>query len=1227
MVNLKHPIPGGSIDTWGNDLNENDAALGVAADNARQSADEAKTAAETAVAAANSVTTIAAAAQVAANVAATAANAASTKATTVEGALAAHTLAIDPHPQYLTQLRADARYPRLAGVGSNDSPAEAVLYGQAAVGGVAFSLAFFPYGLRDDGTTYYDPSGVAAADRAWPIVQQDGTVKLVRLGSSGSAGDVIPPVLSSFSSTPSTGSAIVRVTSNENATAVVEYGLTTSYGNTAAMTGSGTALIVTLAGLAASTAYHYRWRVTDQAGNLTISADQTLSTSAAPSGPTVTIANFTNATPSEWVFSMAGSDTATADQYIEADVTGLTDGNSNAGFVFRSNTTPDTGFMAVLSGIGFKFETIEPSTKIVSDVAWTGAGSGSGKMRAEVVGTRLSIYWNGALVVSRDLGAGIGGFAALKRAGVGTWNAVGSHVTLSNIKVGDADPASAPGDYPTTPTDPGNPGTTGTFPLVVSSDGHYLQYTGGKPFMPVADTAWALAGRMSVADIKRYIDIKAGQGFNTIMTSCDPFGRNNSGARGAPFVGGDVTQPNSGYWAGIDEMIDYLASKNMVAILLPLWMADNGGWAGGSLPSSGSFATYCTWLGNRYKNKGNIIWAFGGDEQYDTNGTYTTLISTGAAALEAADPDHLKTYHPRWDNYAQLHTNSSWHDFNATQRNNNTPPTTHARAREGYEKTGPVKPFFDMEPPYYPDTAAAGNDTTRLRNRQNAWGQKLGGSLGVTYGGYADGTWGIGHPVNGTNWTHTGDSTGNDVGSVGKILNLFHWEKLVPNWSNSVVTSGRGTYNTASYVLCGRASDGNVIVAYLPTGGSVTIALGQLAGAGTAQWYDPVSGLPVGSAVSVNNSGSQSFSVPGSNAGSASDWVLVLSTAAGKVDGGGGGGPVNPPDPGGTVGAKARELFGPPRSGLPWHSGAFTGYGYTAANANAMGTYRGSPLDFVTTYPSYGSWSEMSVSGSSWSATQFAGFGGRLNYGLPMLPRGREGKWGDVTSGGQDSTFRNLAQMLKDNNRADSLIRVGLECNGNWFPWSVTWNGASQFIDAFRRIVGLFRGVSSSFKFAYCWNAASLPQGMPGGTSPNAQLERFYPGDSYVDAIEIDHYDFYQLVAQNDAQWAFAKAPVPGAGLDHAAQFARNHGKGMWLGEWGVHSTQGPGDNPFFMKKMWEWCVANSDILVGENYFSEPDAYIACAIWNPSGSPQNPNSAKVWRDRWGRPDLYPNGAA
>lgn len=1219
MVNLKHPVPGGSIDTWGNDLNENDANLGAAADAAKQSADEAKAASETAVAAANSVTTIAAAANVAANTATTAANTASAKASTVETALAAHAAAGDPHPQYLTTARGDARYPRLAGVGSGDSPSEAVLLGQASSSGVAFSLSFSPYGLRADGSTYYNAAGVDAADRAWPIVQQDGSVKLVRLGAGGSVGDVVPPVLSSFAATADTGSATVTVTSNEVAAAVVEYGTTTSYGQTAATTGSGTALSVPLTGLISSTVYHYRWRVTDQAGNLTVSPDQTFSTLSVTTGTVLTIPNYTNATASEWQYSMASADTLTANQYIEATVTGLVGANANAGFIFHSNSTPDTGFMAILSGTQFKFETLLPSATIVENVAWSGAGSGSGTMRVELVGTRVMIYWNGALVVSRDLASGVAGFASLKRAGVGIWNATASQVSLTNIKVGDSTMTSPPGDFPTSSGGGGGTGTVGTYPLVVSSDSRHIQYSDGTPLLLTADTAWGMAARLSVADAKRYVDIKASQGFNCLMFAADPFGRTNSGARGVPFTGGNVTTPNASYWSGMDEIIDYMATKNMIAVFLPLWMADNGGWANGTVPSNSDFATYCTWLGNRYKNKGNIIYAFGGDEQYDE---VASTIAAGAAALEAVDPNRLKTYHPRWDNYNELGSNTTWHDFNSSQRNNNAAPYTYDEARTGYGKT-PTKPHFSMEPPYYPDTAYLAGDTSRLRNRQNAWGQILGGSLGVVYGGPATGTWGIAGP-GGTDWNNTGHITGNDVGMVRSILTQFHWEKLVPNWTSTIVTSSRGT--GINYVLCGRASDGTVIAAYLPNGGSVTVALAQLAGAGTAYWFDPSTGA-VSSQQSVANTGTQTFTVPGNNAAGNTDWVLMLATAAGltgTISGGSGsGGSGGSGGSTGTVGAKAQALFGPPRSGLPWHSGAFTGNGYTAAAANGMGTYRGAPLDFVTSYPSYDNWTDMGGGGSAWSVEQFNGFGGRISYGLPMLPKNRAGQWGDVNSGSYDYAFTYLANLFKNNNRADSFIRVGLECNGNWFPHSVTWSTADQFIAAFRRIVGLFRGVSSSFKFGYCWNAATLPQGMPSGTSPSAQLEKFYPGDAYVDAIECDHYDFYQLVAQNDSQWAFAKAPVPGAGLDHIAAFARSHGKGVWLGEWGMHSVQGPGDNPFFMQKMWEWCVANSDILVGELYFSEPDSYIANAIYNPV---QLPNGAAKWRNKWGRPDLYPTGA-
>ena len=148
---------------------------------------------------------------------------------------------------------------------------------------VSFSLSYSPYGLRTDRTTYYDPAGVPASDRAYPAVQPDGTVRLVKLGvGSASTGDVTPPTLSGFAANSITSvSASVTCTSSEAATAVVQYGTTTSYGSQAAAIGSGTGFAVPVTGLTASTLYHYRWRVTDLAGNLTVSADQTFTTAAA----------------------------------------------------------------------------------------------------------------------------------------------------------------------------------------------------------------------------------------------------------------------------------------------------------------------------------------------------------------------------------------------------------------------------------------------------------------------------------------------------------------------------------------------------------------------------------------------------------------------------------------------------------------------------------------------------------------------------------------------------------------------------------------------------------------------------------------------------------------------------------------------------------------------------------------------------------------------------------
>jgi hypothetical protein len=306
-----------------------------------------------------------------------------------------------------------------------------------------------------------------------------------------------------------------------------------------------------------------------------------------------------------------------------------------------------------------------------------------------------------------------------------------------------------------------------------------------------------------------------------------------------------------------------------------------------------------------------------------------------------------------------------------------------------------------------------------------------------------------------------------------------------------------------------------------------------------------------------------------------------------------------------TTRTKAVAMYGTPRSGLPWHSGFWTGVTMSSSRTAQAERWAGRPFDFVTVYPAYGSWAEMAD--SAWTATLMRGYRGRLAYGLPLLPNNRRGQWQDVLSGRNDQVFRKIARDLRVNGRGDAAVRVGLEANGDWFAWGATASTADEFRAAFRRVVKIMNAESPQLTF---WFDISAGYGLPGQRNRMDALNLLYPGDAYVDGISIDHYDFWGLKATSNARWATALKPSRGPGLADAAAFARKHRKGFGVPEWGVHGTEGAGDNPFFIKKMHEFFMANRDVLVFECYFNEPDPYIRNAIFSPV---QMPKSSAAYR--------------
>jgi hypothetical protein len=137
----------------------------------------------------------------------------------------------------------------------------------------------FPVTGRLDNTTYFYQ--VRAKNGA-------GLLGAYSPVSDGIRIDAQAPQLSLIGVTEiTTTSAKVAWTTNETASAAVDYGTTTSYGQTATTSTLGTSHAITLSGLTAGTLYHFRARSADAAGNAAQSSDQTFQTAGGALGPSV----------------------------------------------------------------------------------------------------------------------------------------------------------------------------------------------------------------------------------------------------------------------------------------------------------------------------------------------------------------------------------------------------------------------------------------------------------------------------------------------------------------------------------------------------------------------------------------------------------------------------------------------------------------------------------------------------------------------------------------------------------------------------------------------------------------------------------------------------------------------------------------------------------------------------------------------------------------------------
>lgn len=424
------------------------------------------------------------------------------------------------------------------------------------------------------------------------------------------------------------------------------------------------------------------------------------------------------------------------------------------------------------------------------------------------------------------------------------------------------------------------------FPLQVGASNRYLVDHAGIPFLIQGDSPWSLIIALNNAEVTQYLDDRKARGFNTILVNLIEHKFNGSGnpnpapinrAGQAPFLTpGNFSTPNEAYFANADWVIDQAAARGMAVILFPCYVGYPGsgeGWYNEML-SNGTTKCfqYGQYLGNRYKNKPNIVWAMYGDHNPPAGAdgaAIQPMVDALISGIQSTDTNHIFTAHlqRRTDVRTALAGDASWLQLNTAY----TDPLTYTGALTAYSQT-PVMPFFLIESYYEGETySGQAGPISPATVRAQAYWANLSGAAGQMFGNNP--LWAFD-----SGWQANLNSVGaNDMTRANALFTSRSWTNLVPDSTHVVLTAGYGNYGDATYVSAARTTDGSTLIAYLPAGGTITVNLSKISGLrARAWWYDPRKGNPTIIGDFPTND-SMSFLAP-----TREDWVLVIDDTSKK---------------------------------------------------------------------------------------------------------------------------------------------------------------------------------------------------------------------------------------------------------------------------------------------------------------------------------------------------------
>ena len=286
--------------------------------------------------------------------------------------------------------------------------------------------------------------------------------------------------------------------------------------------------------------------------------------------------------------------------------------------------------------------------------------------------------------------------------------------------------------------------------LTVSANHRYLVHENGTPFFWLGNTAWLLPERLNRDEVEYYLNKEREQGYNVeqiqVLCAIPTFNVYGQPANDETFDFAPFTRQGTyGYWDHLDYIVSMAEANGIYIAMDCIWGSQI------SKMDEEKAARYGTFLGERYKDRPNIIWMIGGDIMGDKG---TASWDALARAIKKADSNHVMTFHPRGrTTSAWWYNDREWLDFNMFQsghrrygqRNgdgdytikDNTEEDNWRYVEMSWEEA-PLKPVIDGEPSYE-DIPQGLHDFSAPRwqdydVRRYAYWAVFAGCFGHTYG-------------------------------------------------------------------------------------------------------------------------------------------------------------------------------------------------------------------------------------------------------------------------------------------------------------------------------------------------------------------------------------------------------------------------------------------------------------------------------------------------------------